>query len=93
MPQFKPAMNLALQSSIARRTKEIVFIFLSSRYFILIINSKVYQPQVMSKVSNVQPYKLVVVGSGGVGKSSVTIQFIQVVDVNSFSMHLMVEFS
>lgn len=34
----------------------------------------------MSKYSqgNVQTYKLVVVGSGGVGKSSVTIQFIQV---------------
>lgn len=32
----------------------------------------------MAKVSNVQTYKLVVVGSGGVGKSSVTIQFIQV---------------
>lgn len=27
---------------------------------------------------NVQTFKLVVVGSGGVGKSSVTIQFIQV---------------
>lgn len=47
----------------------------------------------MSKVSNVQTYKLVVVGSGGVGKSSVTIQFIQVAKVNSFhSVHLMVEF-
>lgn len=34
---------------------------------------------------NVQTYKLVVVGSGGVGKSSVTIQFIQVVKFNSFS--------
>lgn len=34
----------------------------------------------MSKYTqgNVQTYKLVVVGSGGVGKSSVTIQFIQV---------------
>lgn len=38
----------------------------------------------MSKYSqgNVQTYKLVVVGSGGVGKSSVTIQFIQVSKVN-----------
>lgn len=38
----------------------------------------------MSKYSqgNVQTYKLVVVGSGGVGKSSVTIQFIQVGKVN-----------
>lgn len=35
---------------------------------------------------NVQTYKLVVVGSGGVGKSSVTIQFIQVVKFNSFSL-------
>lgn len=34
----------------------------------------------MSKYTqgNVQTYKLVVVGSGGVGKSSVTIQFVQV---------------
>jgi GTPase SAR1 family protein len=44
---------------------------------------------------NVQTYKLVVVGSGGVGKSSVTIQFIQVVNFNSFSrtVCLMVKFS
>lgn len=40
----------------------------------------------MSKhAGSVQTYKLVVVGSGGVGKSSVTIQFIQVVKFNSFS--------
>lgn len=38
----------------------------------------------MSKYSQgiVQTYKLVVVGSGGVGKSSVTIQFIQVGKLN-----------
>lgn len=38
----------------------------------------------MSKYTqgNVQTYKLVVVGSGGVGKSSVTIQFIQVEQIN-----------
>lgn len=37
---------------------------------------------------NVQTYKLVVVGSGGVGKSSVTIQFIQVGKFNSFPFGL-----
>lgn len=45
----------------------------------------------MNKYSqgNVQTYKLVVVGSGGVGKSSVTIQFIQ---VGKILIGLMVKF-
>lgn len=36
------------------------------------------QPQHNSSASYSQSYKLVVVGGGGVGKSALTIQFIQV---------------
>ena len=39
----------------------------------------------MSKSSQIKEYKLVVVGGGGVGKSALTIQFIQVRILEGYS--------
>lgn len=84
-------MNLVPHENLVSQEyrEEIVLFFSAPQiYFYFLKQSlKFHKSQKMSKHGgSVQTYKLVVVGSGGVGKSSVTIQFIQVLlKYDSFS--------
>lgn len=45
--------------------------------------------KIIDRPNNYQTYKLVIVGGGGVGKSAITLQFIQVSDFQSVAADLL----